>query len=199
MSQSSSSFPLRYQDEISPFAVLSVSSCYIARSFFFFFFFRYFFFLLLPRVWLLSFIFFSPSSSSASLSCCVAAGRDENFLGGQVLSPLSLAFLWNSVTRGAGLLVVAAVVIVDRLARKSTERQFDCILLSISEMRQENEKKNKRIITKYKSKYLKTHNKTKKQKNRKIKKNTHRRNNRARPCWFRPPLILPTQPRHMAT
>lgn len=74
-------------------------------------------------------------------------------------------------------------------------RQFDCILLSISEMRQENERKNKRIITKYKSKYLKTHNTTK---NRKIKK-THRRNNRARPCWFRPPLILPTQPRHMAT
>jgi uncharacterized membrane protein len=78
-------------------------------------------------------------------------------------SPLSRAFLWNSVTRGAGLLVVA-VVIVDRLARKSTERQFDCILLSISEMRQENERKNKRIITKYKSKYLKTHNKNKKTK-----------------------------------
>jgi hypothetical protein len=112
-------------------------------------------------------------------------------------SPLSRAFLWNSVTRGAGLLVVA-VVIVDRLARKSTEPDSLIVSCLASEMRQENERKNKRIITKYKSKYLKkTHNNNKNKKSK--NKNTHRRNNRARPCWFRPPLILPTQPRHMAT
>jgi hypothetical protein len=86
-------------------------------------------------------------------------------------SSLSLAFLWNSVTRGAGLLVVA-VVIVDRLARKSTEPDSLIVSCLASEMRQENERKNKRIITKYKSKYLKTHNKTKKSKKRKIKTHT---------------------------
>jgi hypothetical protein len=87
MSQSSSSFPLRYQDEISPFALLSVSSCYIARSFFFFF--RYFFFFLLPRVWLLSFIFFLALFFFFCLSfmlCCCWTRRELFGRWGSLLS-----------------------------------------------------------------------------------------------------------------